>query len=293
MQEPNGVSGCRGEGNTITSPLNTKSNDKKNRVNSSKHWCFTFNNYKSEDIDTIIKCCVNGVINYIFQEETGKNGTKHLQGYLEFPSRVRPMSIFSMFKGIHWEKSKGSKQENIVYCSKEDTRTGKIYTNIKLPKPIKTITNLYPWQLSLKNILLDEPNERTIYWIHEKVGNTGKSAFSKYMCYHHDAIILSGKASDMKYGIMSFHEKKGYAPEIIIIDVPRTANDYLSYTGIEEVKNGCFFSSKYESGQFIMNCPHLVIFSNQEPDYESISNDRWRIAHLSGGQSSLKWEKRR
>ena len=34
---------------------------------------------------------------------------------------------------------------------------------------------------------------------------------------------------------------------IVIWDVPRYSLDYINYAAMEEVKNGCFASTKYES----------------------------------------------
>lgn len=245
----------------------------------SKRWIFVLNNYGEDDISAIVPV-LKAEGQYIFQEETGKSGTPHLQGYIEFKRKLRPLSL-KLNPAIHWEKARGTRQQNIDYCSKSETRTGKQYTNMKLPKPIKTLTSLYPWQQELIDILKQDPDDRTIYWYFEQTGNVGKSAIAKYICIHMNAIILSGKSTDMKYGIMKYMEKHdGLAPDIIIIDTPRHSAGFISYTGIEEIKNGCFFSSKYESDMCIFNSPHVVVFSNQEPDYDKMSADRWIVKQL-------------
>ena len=59
--------------------------------------------------------------------------------------------------------------------------------------------------------------------------------------------------------------------------------DYLSYTGIEEVKNGCFFSQKYESAMVVMPYPTIIVFANEEPCYGKMSQDRWRVQQIGGG----------
>lgn len=288
MQPINSSNSSRENGNTKRS---LKCVPKvKSQISPAKNWCFTLNNYLESDINEIIKVCSNSSTNYIFQEEMGENGTKHLQGYVEFNTKKRPMSVFDN-KSIHWEKRKGTKQQNINYCSKSDTNNGKMYTNFRLPKPIKMVDKLYKWQETIKEILLQEPDDRTVYWIHEPSGNIGKSLFCKYMALKHGAIVLSGKANDMKYGIIQYKIKNDVYPEIILIDIPRNVNNFLSYTGIEEIKNGCFFSAKYECDMVIMNSPHIVCFSNEEPDYSSFSLDRWKIAKVEDKDSEIKWEK--
>lgn len=44
--------------------------------------------------------------------------------------------------------------------------------------------------------------------------------------------------------------------EIVVMDIPKQV-EHISYTGIEEVKDGAFFSGKYESGMIVMNYPHI------------------------------------
>ena len=252
---------------------------KKKQISPSKRWCLTVNNYTNKDIEDIK--FHSSIKRYIFQEETGETGTKHLQGYIEFTNKVRPKSVFKD-KNWHWEKCRNVKA-SIKYCSKEETRTGKIYTkDIKIEKEFKLSITLRPWELSLKKILDEEPNDRTINWIWETKGNTGKTTFCKwiFMSYE-DTVVLSGKATDMKHQTVEYKKKNGRVPKIVIIDIPRSFNaDYLSYTGIEEIKNMFFFSPKYEGGMICDYPPHLIIFSNEEPLYHKCSKDRWNVYNI-------------
>jgi hypothetical protein len=247
-------------------------------ISPSKQWCFTFNNYEIEkDVPILLDILSENSCKYVFQEEMGESGTRHLQGSIMFDNKVRPMSIFKIFPKIHWEKTKDLKA-SIKYCCKEESRVGNVYSNIPLPKPLKLIDNFREWQLDILDIIKNEPNDRTIHWYCDQGGGIGKSCFTKYLCARHSAIVLCGKASDMKFGIMNYNEKNGYFPELIIIDLPRTFdNSYLSYTGIEEIKNGCFYSPKYEGGMCLFNSPHIIIFSNSKPEKGNLSSDRWII----------------
>lgn len=247
-------------------------------------WCFTFHNYTQKDIDDINSS--NSSKFLMFAEETGKsNNTPHIQGYIEFTKKTRPAGLWN--NTIHWEKAKGNRQQNIDYISKEN---GKIYINGKLQRKINIIDDakLWIWEITLLEILKQEPNDRTIYWYWEPNGNSGKSTFVKYCCAKLGAITLSNKSSDMKYGILKYHETTNTYPSIIFIDIPRSINqEHLSYPGIEEVKNGCFFSNKYECQQIIMPTPHIVIFSNKEPDINQLSADRWHIHEITKGECQI------
>lgn len=95
----------------------------------SRGWAITINNYTKEDIKL-----VEGLDGeFCFQEETGESGTKHLQGMVYYKNARSFKMMKNLFRTAHIEKMK-NKHASIKYCSKEETRTGKIYTNIDLAK---------------------------------------------------------------------------------------------------------------------------------------------------------------
>lgn len=90
-----------------------------------RNWTFTLNNYTRVHIDNLLTLdCL-----YVFQEETGEKGTPHLQGLLVFKNAVSFNSVKRLIPTAHIEKCK-NKNASIRYCSKEDSRTGGIYTNM-------------------------------------------------------------------------------------------------------------------------------------------------------------------
>lgn len=106
-------------------------NTKPRPTTRSRQWTFTLNNYKKEDIKNF--CMLNA--EYVFQEETGEQGTPHLQGVVIFKN-ARTLSSMKRLEGrTHWEVCR-DKSASIVYCSKDDTRTGQIYTNIDIKKHV-------------------------------------------------------------------------------------------------------------------------------------------------------------
>ncbi len=260
------------------------------RPSPSKHWCFTLNNYSISDINSIISSIgSNGEEygckpKYIFQEETGENGIPHLQGYINFDRKVRAICVFK-FQGsrrIHWEKCR-SPRHAIAYCRKKESRTGSVYSNIAFPEKlcIISVERLRAWQKQVVDIIAGPRSPRRIYWFYDYKGNSGKTQLTKYLCAVNDALVLSGKSADMKYGVISYMAKhNGCAPKIIIFDIPRCAQGFISYQGIEEVKNGVFFSGKYESDMVLYNPPHVICFANDLPLLEKLSMDRWSIKEI-------------
>lgn len=252
----------------------------KSRPVPGKFWFFTWNNYP-EDVVEILLETFDECVKYVFQKEIGeKCGTPHIQGCIEHSKKIRPIEYFGLPNKINWSKTR-NREKAAKYCSKELTRTSdEVWSRgFKFRKPIKVIEPS-GWQLDLLEIVKTEPDDRSILWYWSEEGSVGKSSMCKYLCVKHGAIVLSGKCADMKYGIIKYMEKHGDYPELVLIDVPRSCADYISYTGIEEIKNGCFFSSKYEGDMVLGNSPHLVVFSNQEPKWSAMSEDRWIVKKI-------------
>jgi len=259
---------------TCAEPGNTKQARKKT-INAAKRWCFTLNNYNNFDISLICakisQFCRYGIIG---AEVAPSTGTKHLQGYFEFKDKRRPIGLFGEPR-IHFELARGSKADNITYCSKENV----IYEFPK--KYCCEIENLYPWQQEIVDVLRTSPDDRTINWYFEPEGCRGKTTFQKYVYGKFEkVVVLSGKGSDMKNGVLKYYEATQCLPEIILINVPRCSQKYISYQGIEEIKDMFFFSPKYEGGMVCGPNPHVCVFANEEPELSKMSSDRWNVVAL-------------
>ena len=164
--------------------------------------CFTLNNYTPLELDHI----KNGVFKYIiFQEETGAEGTPHLQGYAQLPGST----VFSTWKRLigdraHIEAAKGSAESNIDYCSKQSDRIGGTVVFERGSRPVQgerndlrvicnaamdptvTISDIialdcanflkyHKGVMAIKQTLYPRRNFKTeVFWFHGSTG-TGKS----------------------------------------------------------------------------------------------------------------------
>lgn len=248
------------------------------QVSPARKWCFTFNNYKNSDIIVLKDLFQNHL--YIFGEEKAPTtGTPHLQGFVQFKTKVRPLSVIP-YKTINWEAAKGTLEQNYIYCSKEGEFHTNIEQNINKVRQV-VVAEMYGWQTAIVDLILRKPEERIVHWYWSESGELGKSSLSKYLCVKHDAIILSGSATNMKNGILQWVMKNKRDPKIIVMDFPRETDiDYVSYAGIEEIKNGCFFSPKFEGGMCLYNTPHIIVLANAPPDESKLSCDRWDIQDI-------------
>lgn len=82
-----------------------------------QNWMFTINNPQVEDDPSLWDT------NYlIFQLEKGAEGTEHYQGYCIFPAQKRLSAVKKINAKAHWEPRRGSHDQAVAYCSKEETR---------------------------------------------------------------------------------------------------------------------------------------------------------------------------
>jgi len=139
------------------------------------------------------------------------------------------------------------------------------------------IVQLYPWQEEIKTSIAGRPDSRSINVLVDETGNTGKSAFCKYMCWHHKIPVLGwGKTGDLLHLVSKCPNRIAY-----IFDLSRSkpadwARDDIP-AAMEGIKNGLFINTKYECSQVIMKTPHVWVFTNHVPNIQTMSRDRWRI----------------
>lgn len=259
----------------VVGNTNTTSKVNKPQDNPCKRYCFTLNNYSVKELHEIISFLKeNSAKNkYLIGKEEGEMGTPHLQGYIELHKKVRMSSLFKINERIHWEKCKGSRDDNIKYCTKDNDYISEGF-NIERPVEILNENQLYDWQKFIVEIIKQKPDNRRVYWLWENKGGRGKTTFSKYLSIRHNAIPLEGRKNDILYCAAMFPS------DIYIYDLERTMENCVSYGAIEKIKNGYFMCSKYESKPVIRNSPHVIIFANFEPDYEKLSKDRWHVTNL-------------
>lgn len=132
-----------------------------------------------------------------------------------------------------------------------------------------------PWQKKLLHHVANTDSDREIIWVHESRGNVGKSRLAHNLCCEHNAVELHGKVADMAFG---------YNDEpIVIFDLARTSEDCYKhlYNFAEKLKNGRFFSPKYESGMKIFKPPTVLFFANFAPPTDAWSLDRVREFDLN------------
>jgi len=139
-----------------------------------KSWCFTINSTTEIDAENIVPNIMELSRDekkfqfMIFQLEKGKeNGVKHIQGYCQLAGgkNGRVLSKVKELFGITWihlEPAKGSKKQNIEYCSKQDTRIGETYikgdtTSQGDRNDLNNATNMICQGKTIEDVALNNP----------------------------------------------------------------------------------------------------------------------------------------
>lgn len=264
-----------GEGNTKTSPSKKQDSPK-------VRWSFTYHYKDSEEIEVLNSILSSISSKFIFGLELGKSGkTPHCQGYFELKKKQRFKAVKDqLFPTIHLEPSKKSRIVNVEYCMKE---CGRLYGNLAPEKvyqeePSKELEYLIPLMRNYDTF----KGDRKIHVVVDYKGGIGKTEFARWAVLQlPDTIVTGGKASDMKNQIVEFRKETGRCPKYIIMDIPRSCLNYISYTGIEEIKNMLFYSGKYEGGMVVGNKPFVLMLMNELPDTSNLSEDRWVIREIN------------
>ena len=286
-----------------------------------KKWVFTWNAEEDKNMfipyNHLIELLESIAESYVFQTEEVTR--IHHQGMFILPIRKRKQTLLNeieaYFKWRFWEepyscyttkhltleRMLGTEEEAIAYCTKKDSRiSGPFYSRDLRPyipvdlKIFEIPEAYYSWQRELMISLFDTPfvnkksqivsaNDRTITFILDPVGNSGKSKFTKFLCYTFPKSIVKlafGSAQQLRSAIISTGPKQVY-----FIDLPRTlgTTDHISdiISALEDLKNGFITTSMYGKYQYLLiEPPHIIIFSNNKIDIKLMSADRWDMRQI-------------
>lgn len=92
-------------------------------MSTSRRYCFTLNNPTDDELRVLGGLVSGELLRYcIWGREVGASGTPHLQGYVEYTRPIRPRQCKTVLGSdrVHVEAARGSAEQNIAYCSKED-----------------------------------------------------------------------------------------------------------------------------------------------------------------------------
>ena len=228
------------------------------------------------------------------QEECPSSGNAHFQGRFSLKLKKRINEIKKDELKFHFSITSKDNKDNDFYVTKEESRIGGPWSDsdeeVYIPRQIREITKLYSWQ----NHIIDNASVwdvRSINVIIDKVGNIGKSTLVNYMRAYRlgRRIPPVNDFRDMMRMVMDMPTSKLY-----LIDMPRSLSKsglMGLYSAIEEVKNGYAFDDRYHFKEKIFDCPNIWIFTNQEPDENLLSQDRWKLWEINHDKELIEYVK--
>lgn len=265
------------EGNTISSIPQTKPR----QISPAVRWCFTLNNWTPEELAEFQSAKILSLCSKVVIGSEGKTATPHLQGFLRFKTKRRPMGLLDC-KRIHWEKCKGNDKQNYDYCTKEGDV---VLLHGDWPKTVTTIkeADMYDWQKELVTLFTTPApwDDRAIYWYYGGY-KIGKSQFTKFLCHHLGAVKIGGEGKHMLA-----QAYKADAP-IYVVELAKGDNK-ISYRAIEQVKDGCYaaaFGTEC-NGMVVRDAPHILVIGNEAPDTKdrNYHPDKYRVFELRDGEA--------
>jgi len=254
------------------------------QISPSQYWCMTLNNYTENDYKKIIEHNYVLSSSFVLGKEVGKSGTPHLQAYFEFKDKIRPRCIH---EEAHWEKRKGTREQNIKYCTKEGNYILKGLSLPKAERPLMTpkFEDLSQSEKEIVQLHITGSDHRNVNWWWTKKGKQGKSRVVTYLfdTYPEEVLIFDkGEYADLCFQIT---ESDMRYVRTIIWDMPRGCKGHISTMMLEALSNMRVRALKYKGGFKRFAPMTLIVVSNCPPEkYDSngdelLSEDRWHVKH--------------
>lgn len=246
-------------------------------------WCFTYWLSESDMLDenhpryfaSLLKTYCN---EFWFQlESCPKTEKLHYQGCLALKIKDRWYNVKDMIgdETVHVEHCKNWKM-SVNYCKKGATRIDGPWSHNS--NFLDIITHLRPWQQEIVKMIAEPADDRTIVWIHDKTGSSGKTKLCLYLAVKFNIPCFpNAKSKDIAYSI----SKLDKTPQCICFNLARDTDlAKFNYNVIESIKDGILFSSKYKSNICMFNSPHVIIMANDPPLLHKLSSDRWLVLDI-------------
>lgn len=246
-----------------------------------------------QDVETLRQWLYNNASKWVFQRERGKSSDYvHFQMRVRFKERMRKSKLIKFLRetpleGAHVSVTSSGGTKSFSYVMKDDTRMegpwrdDEYEPRVPLPWQFR-VAQEYKWQQDIRASILAQKDEKTfrkreINMIITPNGNAGRSTIAGIL--QNEGVALAVPPLDdlkaMMGFVASFPPRLGY-----IFDMPKSIGQRALrefYAGIETLKNGYVFETRYKGQLKMINSPAIWIFTNVEPKVKRLSMDRWKL----------------
>nr|QXP07778.1 MAG: replication associated protein [Arizlama virus] len=255
---------------------------------------------------------------WVFQEEKGEqSGIFHYQGRLKLKEKMRPNQVVAIFREIYPTGSlyvgltASCNTKDFNYVSKTATRVNgpwsySDFVMHKLPEYYQEEHDWHPWQRAIDKSA-ENPDDRCIDVLVDqdeifggqliKSGNIGKTNFCNHRCIRMQAVRLMPYYDDPRHLVRTawqkldqFAKAKLPPPKLFFLDLPKAVEKKqmrIWFQALEQIKSGYTCEDRYGFKEAWMNPPAIWVFSNELPDRNLLSEDRWRIWKVNRQTMSL------
>lgn len=224
---------------------------------------------------------------WVICHEVGENGYKHTHvGFSLSDGALGPKErVFEFFRVYtpmaHVEFIEKEKRYNKYheYCKKD----GFFICSEDTPEIFAVRQGqMRDYQKAMVEMVSSQNVRQIDVWVDPK-GNHGKSWLCNHLVERRKAFWCPpymGSVKDLSQWIASGYNGEG----MIIIDIPRSwkwTEDI--YAGIEAIKDGLVFDTRYEHHVRNIRGVKLLILCNKAPNEKELSYDRWRTWYFVDG----------
>lgn len=254
------------------------------------------------DIDTVYKSVSKDSkkIQYIFRGKSRKRlgqltslTNRHLSDDLQHLIRNVQTEALTEKAAQDWVSHNSLNEHVNLSSSDHDQITLKNYSGRDLDL-FKSEKNFYPWQKDVFNMLyeddgktLKQPDDRTIHIFVDRFGNSGKSSFLKYLTLRSldfDPKSIGRTTFGSASQIRSQLANQG-ARRLYFVDLTRSRSKQDSpqdlFSSLEDLKSGFILNLMYGANKSVfMAPPWILVFANDVPELDLVSQDRWSIYEI-------------
>lgn len=231
---------------------------------------------------------------YVFQLERGETGYEHYQGRVQLQKKMRLVQIKQAldYEQIHLSPTTNITKANgkFDYVMKEQTKIDGPWTDqdnqedVYIPRQYR-LTKLFDWQQQLYDDVMEDlkVSTRNIFCLVDINGGIGKTTFALYLTCHKKAEYIPpmNDAKDIMRMIYDLPPTTMY-----IVDLTRSMRKdklFGLFSAIEQIKNGYIYDDRYSFKRRFIDTPGMIIFTNDYPDTELVSSDRWKLCTVTNG----------
>ena len=253
-------------------------------VNACYVWDFTLSGEFCDDYQKVILSFKGRSKKWGFQKEQSESGYIHWQGRMSLIKPKRQAHLVAkLFKDTFLEKASFSitsaeNKDNFDYTEKVDTRIAGPwkFDDIVVPRQVREIEKLWNWQQDVVNDI-GVWNTRVINVLLDTNGNIGKSTLVSYIRAYNlgRKIPAVNDYKDLMRMVCDMPTSNMY-----LVDMPRcmSKKGLLGFFGaLEEIKNGYAWDDRYSFKEKMFDCPNIWLFTNELPDKNLLSHDRWKL----------------